>query len=74
MVIVKVNILSLALVIYWMIKKERTIKMKKTIVTLWILCVILVVLLILVLNTTYKIEINGTTYEQKIFDYIIGRN
>lgn len=48
--------------------------MKKTIIALWILCVILVVLLVLVLNTTYRIEINGTIYEQKIFDYIIGRN
>lgn len=43
--------------------------MKKNIVI-----VVLIIALIGILNTTYQIEINRTTYKQKVLDYIIGRD
>lgn len=43
--------------------------MKKNIVI-----IALIIALVGILNTTYKIEINGMTYKQKIFDYLIGRD
>lgn len=44
-------------------------KMKKNVVI-----IALIIALVSILNTTYKIEINGITYKQKIFDYLIGRD
>ena len=44
-------------------------KMKKNIVI-----IALIIALVSILNATYKIEINGMVYKQKIFDYLIGRN
>lgn len=49
-------------------------EMKKIIVTLSILCILLLVTLLYILNTTYSIEINGITYNQKIIDYILEKN
>ena len=39
-----------------------------------IIIIVLIIALIGILNTTYHIEINGITYKQKIFDYLIGRD
>lgn len=39
-----------------------------------IMNIILVIILILVLNTTYKIEVNGVEYSQKIYDYLLKNN
>ena len=39
-----------------------------------IIIIVLIIALISILNTTYNIEINGITYKQKIFDYLIGRD
>lgn len=50
--------------------------MKKNIIItiLAILLFVSVGSLIMLLNTTYEIEINGTTYKQKIIDYITEKN
>lgn len=39
-----------------------------------VLNIILVVLLLVILNTTYTIECDDFVSEQKIIDYIIGRD
>ena len=43
--------------------------MKKNIVI-----IVLLIALVSILNTTYTITINHTTYKQRIFDYLIGRD
>ena len=49
--------------------------MKKRLLTISIILnIILIVLLNLVLNTTYKADCGSFTSEQKIIDYIIGRD
>lgn len=49
--------------------------MKKNLLTISvILNIILIILLTLVLTTTYKADCGSFTSEQKIIDYIIGRN
>lgn len=50
--------------------------MKKNIIItiLLILLFVSVGSLIMLLNTDYKIEINGITYKQKIIDYITEKN
>lgn len=47
---------------------------KLIITILVIVCILLVLLVLYIINTTYQITINNVTYEQKILDYIIGRN
>ena len=47
---------------------------KLIITILVIVCVLLVLLVLYIVNTTYQITINNVTYEQKILDYILGRD
>lgn len=49
--------------------------MKKSLLTISvILNIVLIVLLILILNTTYKADCGSFISEQKIIDYIMGRD
>lgn len=38
-----------------------------------IIIIILLVLIVYILNTTYTIQVNDTQYSQKIYDYMLGR-
>lgn len=49
--------------------------MKKNLLTISIILnIILIILLTLILNTTYKADCGSFTSEQKIIDYIMGRD
>lgn len=47
---------------------------KRLLIVSIVLNILLIVLLILVLNTTYKADCGSFTSEQKIVDYIMGRD
>ena len=46
--------------------------MKKALVVSIIFNIIFMIALVGILNSTYSIEVNGITYNQKIIDYIRG--
>lgn len=54
------------------VKKEMNRGIKKALVVSIIFNIIFMIALVVVLNTTYRIEVNGITYTQKIKDYILG--
>lgn len=55
-------------------KLSKTEVFEKLKIILIVYAIITSILLVYTLTTTYEITIQGTTYKQNIFNYIIGRD